>query len=225
VVAPGRHRPITIDGRVVVFDYGEVISREPSLADRAEIVRIAGAEADPDRFWRVYWEHRVRFDQGTLAPAAYWAAIETDLGLRWDAAQRHALWLADFRSWLAVDPPTLEVLFDLQRGGTRMALLSNAAPEFSSYYRHGMLGDLFEQVFTSSELGVLKPEPAIFRALLDGLGVAPEQVVFIDNLESNVRGAQALGITAHHYTGAAELRAYLERLSEAGVPYPGSQFR
>jgi len=34
---------------------------------------------------------------------------------------------------------TLDLLIDLQLGGTRLALLSNAAPDFTSYYRHGML--------------------------------------------------------------------------------------
>ncbi len=211
------HRRISIPGKIVVFDYGEVISVEPSAADRAEIVRLAGIQ--PEVFWAAYWRHRVGFDHGTFTATEYWRAIEDEIGASWSADRRHELWLADFRSWLHVDRPTLDVLLDLQRGGTRMALLSNAAREFSSFYRYGMLGDLFEQVFTSSELGYLKPQREIFQAVSDALGARPAEIVFIDNLESNIRGAEAVGMTGHHYTGAAELRAYLERLSETGVPY------
>lgn len=215
------HRPITLRGRIAVFDYGEVISIEPTESDRDEILRLA--DSDAATFWPVYWRHRKEFDQGVLTATQYWAEIERDVGATWHSARRHELWLADFRSWLAIDPPTLDVLLDLQRGGTRMAMLSNAARDFTSYYRYGMLGDLFEQVFTSSELGYLKPQPEIFRAVLEGLNARPAEVVFIDNLESNVRGAEEVGMTAHHYTGAADLRAYLERLSESGVPYPEVQ--
>lgn len=202
---------ITIPGKVVVFDYGEVISIEPAEADRAELVAAAGA--DPSQFWGIYWRHRKAFDQGTMTAKQYWRAIEHSLGLSWDTAQIHRLWLMDFRSWLAIDHGTLDVLIDLQRGGTRLALLSNAAPDFASYYRHGMLGDLFEQVFVSSELGVLKPRAEIFQALLAGLAVGPAEVIFIDNLEDNVRGAEALGITSHHFTDATRLRQYLETVA------------
>ena len=45
------------------------------------------------------------------------------------------------------------------------------------------------------------------------LGVTPEQTVFIDNKEVNVRGAEALGIAGHVFTTAADLRAYLEGLA------------
>ena len=212
-----RNRAISIQGRIVVFDYGEVISVEPSVSDRAEIVQLAGIPAEA--FWPAYWRQRTAFDHGTVSATQYWEAIEREVGASWAAGRRYELWLADFRSWLAIDRDTLEVILDLERGGTRMAMLSNAAREFASYYRHGMLGDLFEQVFTSSELGFLKPQPEIFEAVVTVLGARPAEIVFIDNLESNVRGAEAVGITAHHYTDAVELRAYLERLSEAGVPY------
>jgi putative hydrolase of the HAD superfamily len=198
---------ITIPGRVVVFDYGEVISTAPGEADRRELVALAGS--DPAEFWEVYWRHRGAFDQGAVTARAYWRAIERDLGSAWDAARIHRLWLADFRSWLTIDRGTLDVLIDLHRGGTRLALLSNAARDFASYYRHGMLGEFFEQVFLSSELGVLKPHPEIFQMLLSGLAARPDEVVFIDNLEDNVRGAESLGITSHRFTGADNLRRYL----------------
>jgi putative hydrolase of the HAD superfamily len=60
---------ISIPGRVVLFDYGEVISAAPSAADRAELLWIAGA--DPERFWRSYDAHRDELDRGTLSVPQY----------------------------------------------------------------------------------------------------------------------------------------------------------
>jgi putative hydrolase of the HAD superfamily len=48
--------------------------------------------------------------------------------------------------------------------------------------------------------------------VLSELGVTPEQTVFIDNKEANVRGAEALGIAGHVFTSPSGLRAYLEGL-------------
>ncbi|MFF1875572.1 HAD-IA family hydrolase, partial [Kitasatospora herbaricolor] len=75
------------------------------------------------------------------------------------------------------------------------------------------LGDLFEQVFVSGELGTIKPSADIFEIVLTELGITAENMVFIDNKEVNVRGAEALGIAGHVYTDAADLRAYLESLA------------
>lgn len=200
---------MSLDTRTVVFDYGEVISALPSAEDRAAILALA--DAPGEAFWAAYWRHRPQLDVAGLAVLDYWRAIGNDLGLEWDVRRIHQLHLADFRSWLVVDQPTLQVLIDLQAGGTRLALLSNAGPDYSSFFRHGMLGDLFDQVFTSAELGVLKPHPDIFRAVLDALDVPAASVVFVDNLQQNVDAATALGIVGHRYTDAAELRSFLEQ--------------
>lgn len=209
---------ITITAHIVVFDYGEVISATPSEQDRAIILELADAKREP--FWAAYWRHRPSLDVADLTVTQYWRAIENDVGAFWDSRRLHQLYLADFRSWLVLDQPTLQVLLDLKAGGTRLAMLSNAGPDFSSYYRSGMLGHLFEQIFTSAELGVLKPEPAIFRAVLDRLGVPASEIIFVDNLPQNVRVAAELGITAHHYTDAPRLRTFLQTYAEPGAVNP-----
>lgn len=202
---------ISIPGKVVVFDYGEVISTTPSEEDRTALAELAGGDAEV--FWPAYWRHRDALDQGTLSIQQYWRGIEHELGESWGDAKVHRLWLADFRSWLSIDHDTLEVLLDLKAGGTRLALLSNAGRDFGSYFRHGTLGDLFEQVFVSGELGTIKPSAEIFEHVMSELGVTAAQTVFIDNKEENVRGAEELGIAGHVFTTAADLRAYLGSLA------------
>ena len=122
----------------------------------------------------------------------------------------HELWAADFRSWLSINPAVIEVLSDLRAGGTRLALLSNAGPDYASYFRHGPLGDFFEACYVSGELGLIKPHPEIFLPRpgrpVHHPGPRP---IFIDNRDSNVAGAEALGITGHVFTTADALRSFL----------------
>src|SRR6516164_5146688 len=159
----------------------------------------------------------VIFDYGEVISltqsTADWQAIAGDIGASWDDARVHELWAADFRSWLSINPGTIEVLADLKAGGTKLALLSNAGPDYGSYFRHGPLGGFFAACYVSGELGLLKPHPEIYRHVLDDLGISAAQAVFIDNREANVRGAEALGITGHLFTGETALRAFLASLS------------
>lgn len=204
--------PLPLPGRTVIFDYGEVISLAPSAADRAEIARLAGVTGDEAPFWAAYSAHRDGLDRGT-GVAAYWRAIAGDIGARWDRARVHELWAADVRSWLSVNPAVIEVLADLQAGGTHLALLSNAGPDYASLFRHGPLGDFFPACYVSGELGLLKPHPEIYRHVLADLGAAPAEAVFIDNRAANVAGARSLGITGHVFAGAAALREFLASLA------------
>jgi putative hydrolase of the HAD superfamily len=215
-------KPLSLPGKTVIFDYGEVISLSQSQADRALIETLAGAgdgagegEARCERFWAAYSAHRDGLDQGRAGVAAYWRAIAADIGARWDDARVHELWAADFRSWLSVNRAVIDVLADLRAGQTPLALLSNAGPDYASYFRHGPLGDFFSACYVSGELGLLKPQAEIFRHVLDDLGVTPAEAVFIDNRESNVAGAEALGIAGHVFTDAGRLRAFLESLAPA----------
>jgi putative hydrolase of the HAD superfamily len=203
--------PISLPGRTVICDYGEVISLPQSAADREAILTLAEVDAGP--FWAAYFAHRDGLDLGSAGVAAYWEAIAAEVGANWDSARVHELWAADFRSWLSINPGTVEVLADLKAGGTRLALLSNAGPDYGSYFRYGPLGDFFEACYVSGELNLLKPHAEIYRHVLDDLGITAGQAVFVDNRESNVRGAEAIGITGHVFTDPAALRAFVTSLS------------
>jgi putative hydrolase of the HAD superfamily len=202
---------ITIPGRVVVFDYGEVISRSPGDADRAVLLELAGVEADP--FWASYWAHRDGLDQGTVSVVDYWATIAAETGASWSASRVHELWVADFRGWWSVEPGTVDLIEELHLGGTRLAILSNAGFDFVSGFHYSPLGRFFERIFVSAEMDAIKPDPAIYLEVASDLGIEPTAMVFIDNKSVNTDAAAALGMTVHHFTGVAGLDAFLRSLT------------
>lgn len=195
----------------MVFDYGEVISRSPSEADREVLLGIAGAEAEP--FWQSYWRHRDGLDQGTTSVRDYWAAVAADLGATWPASRVHELWIADFRSWWSLEPGTLDLIEQLHEGGTRLAVLSNAGFDFAGPFRASPMAEFFERFFVSAEMDAVKPDPAIYREVAAELGIALNDMVFIDNKAINTTGAAALGVTAHHFTSVEGLDAFLRSLT------------
>ena len=203
---------LRIRDRVVVFDYGEVISRSPSETDRSAILTAAG-EVAADRFWSSYWSYRDELDRGTLSVTGYWERIAADVGASWSASDFQSLWAADFRSWISVEPGTVELLDRLHAGGTRLALLSNAGYDFAGPFRFSPTARYFERIFISAELNELKPEAAIYEHVLGELGITPAQMVFIDNRSVNTDAAKALGITVHHFVGVDGLAEFLTSLS------------
>ena len=202
---------LRIRDRVVVFDYGEVISRSPTDTDRAAILDAAGA-VPADAFWQRYWQYRDELDRGTISVIGYWERIASDLGAHWGAADIQSLWAADFRSWISVEPGTVELLDELHAGGTRLALLSNAGFDFAGPFRFSPMARYFERVFISAELDELKPEAQIYLHVMGELGISPAQMVFIDNKSANTDAAAALGITVHHFVGVDDLAEFLRSL-------------
>jgi len=80
--------------------------------------------------------------------------------------------------------------------GLRTALVTNNAREFAAGWRSLLpLDELFDAVIDSSEVGVRKPDPAIFDLALREIGgVAPDRAVFLDDFHGNVEAARRLGM-------------------------------
>ncbi|MCU1472136.1 HAD family hydrolase [Amnibacterium sp.] len=203
---------IRIPDRVVLFDYGEVISRSPSEADRAAILAVADVPAGP--FWAAYAAHRNDLDGGFLSSDEYWTRIAAECGTQWDSARRQALWNADMRAWISAEPDVVATIEALTAGGTRLAVLSNAAEEYGGLLRHSPISRWFEQVFVSGELRMLKPDPTIYLHVCRELGIAPAALVFVDNRAENVLGAESIGATGHVFTGPDGLVEFLTALTE-----------
>lgn len=71
---------------------------------------------------------------------------------------------------------------------------------------------LFQYVFYSHEMGMSKPSPEIYLSMVEQLGTKPERVVFFDDLEANVKGANSIGIQAVHVTGPQIIFDYLKHV-------------
>ena len=74
---------------------------------------------------------------------------------------------------------------------------------------------LFDKVVISSEIKMGKPGLGIYEYTLQQLGILPQNAVFIDDQEKNVRGAEDAGMKSILYSGVVQLR---ENLAKLGFP-------
>lgn len=106
--------------------------------------------------------------------------------------------------------PTVEILADLRRAGLRLAALSNwSAEKFPiARARYDFL-DWFETIVVSGDVGLCKPDPRIYRHLLDLTGFEPRRTLFIDDSKANVHAAADVGMTAIEFRTPSDLRSSL----------------
>jgi 2-haloacid dehalogenase/putative hydrolase of the HAD superfamily len=62
----------------------------------------------------------------------------------------------------------------------------------------------------SAHIGLMKPDPAFYAHACETFGLAPGEVLFIDDSAANIEGARRFGFDAHHFTDPAALRPALE---------------
>lgn len=115
--------------------------------------------------------------------------------------------ITDWGGVLDADPAMLDLVRSAKRAGLATALLSNAGR--SEYSRRGWRR-LFDAVVLSGEVGMRKPEAAIYRYTAERLGVEPAEAVFVDDLAVNVRGAVAVGMIGVHHVDYAHTLLELE---------------
>lgn len=95
-----------------------------------------------------------------------------------------------------VRPEMPGLLRDLHDSGVLIGLLTNNVKEARAWWSSGVIPlELFSDVVDSSEVGLRKPDPAVYRLAAERLGVEPHEVVFVDDLPENVAGAEAVGMT------------------------------
>jgi putative hydrolase of the HAD superfamily len=88
-----------------------------------------------------------------------------------------------------------------RRAGVRTAMLSNSWGE--DRYDTALLGELFDAWVISGEVGLRKPDPAIYELAAERLGLPPEACVFVDDLPGNLKPALALGMATVLHRGDA----------------------
>jgi epoxide hydrolase-like predicted phosphatase len=109
--------------------------------------------------------------------------------------------------------PEIDMIDAVQRirsAGVGTALLSNSWGRAA--YPREILDGMFDSLVISGEVGVRKPDPEAYLLAAEKIGRAPEECVFVDDFEENVRGAEAIGMVGIHHREPQETVARLEAL-------------
>ena len=107
----------------------------------------------------------------------------------------------------------LKTIKDL-RGRFKVGLLSNVGVGFWKRFSEDEIKEYFDDVVLSYQVGLAKPDVRIFELAADRLGVAPEECIFVDDDETNVYGAESVGMKGILYKWGMDIEQKINELAE-----------
>jgi len=184
----------------VLFDFGGVFTDSPfhafdvygskigASSEQVSEIVFGGYGLDGDHPW-----HRVERGEITLEDAR--AAILTlgrEQGLEvdiWD------VFMAMSENGGGLRTELVDYVRRIRAAGLSTAIVTNNVVELRDFWRSMLpVDDLFDVVVDSSEVGMRKPDPAIFQHALALVGASAEQALFLDDFAGNVAAAELLNI-------------------------------
>ena len=192
--------------RAVIFDLGGVIVRTADFGPRLRLAEQYGMTLNElmDLVFAHEAGRRAQLGQATIEQQ--WQHVRRVLRLSEPELKsfQETFWQMDF-----VDFELVDTLRNLRRT-MRTALLSNAFDDLRRIVaEEWKFADAFDEMIISAEVGMMKPDPRIYRLALERLGVQAEEAVFVDDMLRNLEGAQAVGIVGIQYKNTPQTLAEL----------------
>ena len=145
--------------------------------------------------------------------------LASDAGTKLDAEQLQQIFKWDVEMYAVVNERMVAWLRQLRNGGIKTALLSNMHPAMIDYLRKNFAWlDQFDFITFSAEVGLIKPDRAIYEHTLRGLGRKAGETLFVDDRQVNIQAARQLGIHAVRFRSVEQLRRDLEAMKFRILP-------
>ncbi len=203
--------------KTVVFDMGGVLVELGPISDI-----LGDEEISVNDFWRGWLRSPTvrHFERGRCTPEYFGSELVKELGLSMSGEEL----IERFASWpKGLFPGAQDLLLELKSNGVPFSVLSNTnVMHWETQTDHEIIAELFDRVFTSYSLDMVKPDAIIFEHVIAELAVEPAQILFVDDNQPNIDAALALGIDAVLTKGVDQVRAALaERGLVGGVSLAG----
>jgi len=199
--------------RAIAFDWGGVFTEgtfdSSAVEELATLSGLAAPAVEAE-----YLPLMAELEEGAFDLPEFRCRLQERLGVAFDAGAFTEAFLGAVR-WR-------EPMADLLRSIPEryvVGMLSNNVPELCDRVRRDARMDRIERFVFSNEIHIRKPEARAFEALTQALGVSPEDTVFVDDNDANIRACQALGFNG---LLVDDLPAFAERWRRAlpDLPLP-----
>jgi len=195
--------------RAIFFDLGGVLVRTVDFTPRERLANRLGMDRSALEDFIFGGESGDRAQKGEISLRQHWENLASCLGF---SVQQVKDLVDEFFAGDVLDTALVDYVRKLH-GHYKTALLSNAWDDTRQVIvERWHIEDAFDELIISSELGMVKPDPRIFRLALDKLGVEANQAVLVDDMQRNVDGARRVGLEGICFQNPQQMKLDLERL-------------
>jgi glucose-1-phosphatase len=193
----------------IIFDFGGVIIPVDPMAFAGGLISLGCTDVLSLHEFFLKEQVYMRFEKGELSPEEFRMLLRRRLNRMVSDAEIDQAW-----NLILGEIPAHRVTFlESLKSGYRTFLLSNTnkihydryQDQFRKTYGYPSLDDLFEKAYYSFQLGLYKPDPAIFEFVINDSGVKPEETLFIDDYQVNIEAADKLRLQTIHLTDGMEV--------------------
>lgn len=182
--------------QAIIWDIGGVLERTEDFTPRRILAQRLGWELEPlmDLIFGSRDGYRVQL--GQISYQQHLQNLQQALGQTEGELQ---ITLREFFAGDRLDTHLVEEIRRLRASYTT-AVLSNYSPILREKINHTwQISDAFDHLVISAEVGVKKPDPEIYRLVMEQTGCQFQEAVFIDDAPENIAAARALGIHTVHF--------------------------
>ncbi len=197
----------------VVFDLGNVLI---AVDERRAMERMAARTGKTRQQIGEYIRgtpHEHELALGKLSKKQFFHTVATDLGFDGPYDEFALIWSEVFTPI----EPMIALAESLKTRVPRLLLSNTNAIHMDYIFEHYAFLHDFDAHVLSHEVGMLKPDAAIYRYTLEKYGLAGERTVFLDDLATNVEGARRVGMQAIHFQNPDQARAELTKLGVSPI--------
>jgi len=194
--------------KVALFDLGNVLI---DFDYRICAQRISHfCSKSPEDIIKLFFASEITasFERGKVSPSDFFSAIKEMLDLRLSYEAFVPIWNEVF--FLSAKNRGVFNLVNNLRQYYKVALLSNTnALHYEYLKKHFPVFNVFNKVFVSCELGLVKPDKLIYQKTLEALEAPAGSVFYTDDREDLIKSARELGMKAFIFNGVRQLKADL----------------
>jgi putative hydrolase of the HAD superfamily len=192
--------------RTVILDLGGVIVPLDFAASYAKLAERSGMPlAEVETRLRAT-PLLAEYESGRVSSAEFQDAFSKEFGFEAEESEFADLWCSLFPEHSVIPPEWLSQIRDQKR----LLLLSNTNEiHFERLLRQRPYLAAFDHHVVSYRVGAMKPQPAIYQAVLEHAQCDPGECFFTDDVLKYVEGARAAGINAEQFLGPQKLKTDL----------------
>jgi epoxide hydrolase-like predicted phosphatase len=197
--------------KALIFDFGNVVVTNNwhyNCPEKdQEFCNYFGVSMDDfEKGWNKAWP---LIQIGDITEDEFWNIFLKEAGVKnVDISRAKKMW----RKYQSLMPETLNLIMRLRNRYILVGCPNNGSEWFDFHVNKYHLDSYFDAIVCSGKVKVAKPDPKIFQIAIEKTGVKPEEILFIDDVDSILEGAKKTGLNILKFKNAAQLEKSLKEI-------------